>query len=99
MARSAARTDRGFRGKETGPAGPAEEEDKRGKLSDAFVAAVLADFQTYGKAAIETMRTDKPDLYFKLVAAILPKEVGGEGNSQSEVRRIVVTRRIVRAKN
>jgi len=98
MAKSATRTDNGLRGNKAEPASPAEE-DARGRLSEAFVAAVLDDFQTHGKAAIETMRTDKPDQYFKVVAAILPKEVGGEGNSQSESRRLVIQRRIVHVKN
>ena len=46
----------------------------RTKLGEAFLEALHEDFQANGKAAIEAVRTDKPDAYLKTIAMILPKE-------------------------
>lgn len=47
----------------------------RNKLGEDFIAALHADFQNYGVAAIEAVRTEKPDAYLKVIASILPKEL------------------------
>lgn len=47
----------------------------RSKLGEAFLVEMLADFEQNGKAAIQTVRTEKPDQYLKVVASILPKEL------------------------
>lgn len=47
----------------------------RNKLGEAFVEAMHDDFMVNGKAVIETVRTEKPDQYLKVIAAILPKEL------------------------
>lgn len=47
----------------------------RDKLGKAFLEAMQADFEVYGEKVIETVRTDKPDQYLKIIASILPKEL------------------------
>lgn len=75
----------------------ATEPGARCRLGEAFLGAVLADFEAHGAATIAKMREEKPDQYFKVVAAILPKEIGGEGDSQNtgESGPRIVERRIV----
>jgi hypothetical protein len=46
----------------------------RNKLGEAFVQALADDFDKHGVAAIETVRTEKPDAYVKVIASLLPKE-------------------------
>jgi hypothetical protein len=47
----------------------------RNKLGEDFIVALHADFQEHGVAAIEAVRTEKPDAYIKVIASILPKEL------------------------
>lgn len=77
------------------------EAEARCRLGETFLKAVLADFEAHGADAIAKMREDKPDQYFKLVAAILPKEIGGEGDSQNSGERTprIIERRIVHIRN
>lgn len=46
----------------------------RNKLGEAFVAALQDDFQVHGTKVIETVRIDKPDVYLKVIAQVIPKE-------------------------
>jgi hypothetical protein len=47
----------------------------RHKLSEAFLAELVADFEAGGRAAIERCRLERPDVYVRLVASLLPKEL------------------------
>lgn len=47
----------------------------RNKLGEAFVQALYEDFQANGVAVIEAVRADKPDVYLKVIAQIVPKEL------------------------
>lgn len=47
----------------------------RHKLGTAFLEKMLDDFTQHGVEVIETVRTEKPDQYLKVVASILPKEI------------------------
>jgi Family of unknown function (DUF5681) len=47
----------------------------RNKLSDDFVAALYDDFQDHGSAAIAACRVEKPDVYVRVIASLLPKDV------------------------
>ena len=47
----------------------------RNKLGEAFIKAMHADFEQHGEKVIETVRTEKPDQYLKVIASILPKEL------------------------
>lgn len=53
----------------------------RNKLGEDFIEAMHADFKTHGKAAIETVRTEKPDQYLKVIASIVPKDLNVNVNS------------------
>jgi len=46
----------------------------KNKLGEAFVAALHEDFQEHGVRVIETVRVEKPDVYLKVIAQIIPKE-------------------------
>lgn len=47
----------------------------RNRLGEAFVAALADDFDKHGVLAIETVRTERPHEYLKVVASLLPKQV------------------------
>ena len=47
----------------------------RNKLGEAFIEALHNDFNQHGVQAIETVRTEKPDQYLKVIASLLPKDV------------------------
>lgn len=49
----------------------------RSKLGEAFVDALLADWQKNGVEAIIKMRDEKAADYVKVIASILPKELSG----------------------
>ena len=51
----------------------------RSKLGEAFIDALLADFNENGIQAIKDMRADKAGDYVKVLASILPKEVDVSG--------------------
>ena len=50
----------------------------RSKLGEAFIKAMLEDFEQHGILAVQTVRSEKPDQYLKVIASILPKEITGE---------------------
>ena len=54
---------------------PGGQPKSRGKLTTAFLNALLADFEANGKQAIEECRQNKPEAYVKVLAALCPKEV------------------------
>ena len=47
----------------------------RNKLSEDFIAALYDDFQNHGSAAIAACRAEKPDVYVRVIASLLPKDV------------------------
>ena len=47
----------------------------RNKLGEDFIRALSEDFEKHGAAVIEKVRTDKPDVYLKVIAGLLPKDV------------------------
>src|SRR5262245_53686619 len=47
----------------------------RNKLSEDFVAALYNDFQEHGSAAIAVCRAEKPDVYVRVIAGLLPKDM------------------------
>lgn len=60
------------------PGNPGRPKGARSKLGEAFIKAMLEDFQKNGIVAVETVRETKPDQYLKVIASILPKEITGE---------------------
>lgn len=47
----------------------------RHKLGEDFLCKLQADFEEHGVAVIQTVRTDKPAEYLKVIAGILPKQI------------------------
>lgn len=50
----------------------------RNKLGEAFVNAMLNDFEAHGNAAIAKVREEDTSTYVRVIAGLLPKEVTGE---------------------
>lgn len=57
------------------PGNPGRPKGSRNKLGEDFVAALAADFAEHGSKVIVDVRTDKPDVYLKVIAQVIPKEV------------------------
>jgi hypothetical protein len=53
----------------------------RNKLSEGFVEALFADFEAHGVEAIQRTREEKPDVYIRVIASLLPKEIKVEAVS------------------
>jgi len=47
----------------------------RNKLGEQFIQALQQDFEANGVKAIETVRTERPHEYLKVVASLLPKQI------------------------
>jgi Family of unknown function (DUF5681) len=47
----------------------------RNKLSEAFIKALADDFSEHGVAVIQQVRSERPQDYLKIVAALQPKQV------------------------
>jgi hypothetical protein len=47
----------------------------RNKLGEEFIQALAADFEEHGVAVIRQVRETRPEVYLKVVAALLPKDV------------------------
>ena len=60
----------------------------RNKLSEEFVAEVYADWCEHGAAAIQTVRETRPDVYVKVVASLLPRQVQAEVTGPTHEERV-----------
>lgn len=60
-------------GKSPNPSG--RPKGSRNKLGEQFLTDMYADWQENGAAVIKAVRAEKPDVYLKVVASILPKEL------------------------
>jgi len=47
----------------------------RQKLSEKFIDVLSTDFEQHGEATIKTLRKDKPDVYVRVVADLVPRDV------------------------
>ena len=47
----------------------------RNKLSDAFISALCEDFIVHGAAVIEKVRKVKPEIYLRVIARIIPRQM------------------------
>lgn len=99
VAASAAPQQRGIPfkpGQSGNPAGRVK--GSRNKLGEAFIEALHADFSKHGVDVIETVRTEKPDQYLKVVASLLPKQIeikegAFDGVSDEELAALVAAAR------
>ena len=55
----------------------------RHKLSGAFIEALHDSFEQHGAAAIETVYSESPSEYLRIIASIVPKQFGVEEGTQS----------------
>ena len=55
------------------------------KLSEAFIAEMCRDFETHGADVIAKVRKDKPDVYLRVVASLLPKDLTVQTNPLQEL--------------
>ncbi len=60
----------------------------RNKLSEEFVAEVYTDWCEHGAAAIQTVRETRPDVYVKIVASLLPRQVQAEVTGPTHEERV-----------
>jgi hypothetical protein len=58
-----------------GPGNAGKPKGARHKISEAFLKDVLADWAEGGASVLKTLRAERPDLYVKVVAELLPKEI------------------------
>ena len=47
----------------------------RNKLNERFILELHDDFAQHGRAVIERVREQRPDVYLKVIASILPREL------------------------
>jgi hypothetical protein len=47
----------------------------RNKLNEKFILALHDDFEKHGPAVIEKVRETRPEIYLKVIASILPREL------------------------
>ena len=57
----------------------------RNKLGEDFLAALQESFSKHGPETIETVRTERPHEYLKVVASILPKELNVRTDALNEM--------------
>lgn len=76
-------------GRKFQPGNPGRPKGSRNKLGEHFIADLYADWQEHGVEVIQTVRNDKPDVYLKVVASILPQkiEVNHTDNMSDDDRR------------
>lgn len=48
----------------------------RNRLSEAFLTGLADDFEKNGQKVIETVRKEKPEVYLKVVASVVPQQHG-----------------------
>ncbi len=60
----------------------------RNELSEEFVAEVYADWCEHGAVAIQTVRETRPDVYVKVVASLLPRQVQAEVTGPTHEERV-----------
>lgn len=56
----------------------------RNKLGEAFLQDMLADWEEHGPGTIQAVRLDRPDVYLKVVASVLPKDINVNMNPLEE---------------
>ena len=60
----------------------------RNKLSEEFVAEAYTDWCEHGAVAIQTVRETRPDVYVKIVASLLPRQVQAEVTGPTHEERV-----------
>ena len=68
----------------TGNRGGGRPKGSRNKLAEAFITDMQADWEANGASVIETVRSERPDVYLKVVASILPRDLNVNINPLEE---------------
>lgn len=68
--------------------------EAREALGEAFAHDLWKSWKTHGAAALDHVRTDKPDLYVKLVTALLPKAADPKAAEPDDLDDNALDRRI-----
>jgi hypothetical protein len=66
----------------------------RNRLSEDFVAALFDDFQDHGAAAIAACRAEKPDVYVRVIASLMPRDVNFSVKHYDELSDAELLRRL-----
>jgi len=79
-------TDRDDKGRFlTGNNGGGRSKGSRNKLSEAFLSALDADFEQHGPDVITKVRIEKPDVYLKVVANLMPARLEAQLEAKIDV--------------
>jgi hypothetical protein len=73
---------------------PGKPKGSRNKLSEAFITDMQADWEQHGAATITKVRGDKPDVYLRVVASILPRDLNVNLNPLEEADDAELVRRL-----
>ena len=57
------------------PGNPGRPKGSRNRMGEDFIQALQASFHEHGPATIETVRTERPHEYLKVIASLLPKQI------------------------
>jgi hypothetical protein len=55
--------------------GPGRPPGSKNKVTEEFLRVLAADFKKHGKSVIERVREESPDVYLRLVAQLVPKDL------------------------
>lgn len=78
----------------TGNIGGGRSKGSRNKLGEAFIQDMQADWEQNGPAVITQVRTEKPDVYLKVVASILPQQLNVRVSEYDELTDDQINKRI-----
>lgn len=68
----------------TGNNGGGRPKGSRNKLAEAFITDMQADWEANGVATIAQVREERPEVYLKVVASILPRDLNVNINPLEE---------------
>ena len=57
---------------------PGRPRGSRNRLTKDFIEALAKEFAEHGESAIRIVRVESPDVFLKLVASIIPKELAAD---------------------
>jgi Family of unknown function (DUF5681) len=52
----------------------------RHKISEAFIADLLADYEKHGRQTLDRMRKEDPTAYIRMIASLVPKQIEKASN-------------------
>ena len=55
--------------------GPGRPKGSKNKITKAYLKALTDDFIEHGQAVLERIRSESPDVYMRLVAQLVPKDI------------------------